>query len=113
MRRAEITCDRAGLLCCKDVDVARRALAKLALGSSKLHEEFNVEAFAEQYEEGKGGAGRYAELTASHPWISKRLLALKAFSESELYRHHAGLGEGGLTMEQLDEKVHEIIAVVG
>jgi hypothetical protein len=57
--------------------------------------------------------GRYTEITASHPWISKRLLALKAFGESELYRRHAGLGEGGLTMDQVDEKVHEVIKVVG
>ena len=111
MRRAEITCDRAGLLCCKDVDVARRALAKLALGSTKLHEEFDIEAFAEQYEEGKAGAGRYAELTASHPWISKRLKALKAFGESEIYRRHVGAGEDGLTMQEVDEKVHQIISV--
>jgi hypothetical protein len=113
MRRAEITCDRAGLLCCKDVDVSRRALAKLALGSKKLHDELNIDAFAEQYEEGRAGVGRYAEITASHPWISKRLKALKLFGESELYRRHVGLGEGGLTMDEVDEKVHEVIKVVG
>jgi Zn-dependent protease with chaperone function len=112
MRRAEITCDRAGLLCCKDVEVSRRALAQLALGSKKLRDELNIDAFADQYEEGKAGVGRYAEMTASHPWISKRLKALQHFSESELYRRHAGLGEGGLTMDQVDEKVHEVIKVV-
>ena len=111
LRRAEITCDRAGLLCCKDVEVSRLALAKLALGSTKLRDELNVDAFAEQYEEGKSGAGRYAEYTASHPWISKRLKALKLFGESELYRQHAALGGGGLTMDQVDEKVHEVIKV--
>jgi Zn-dependent protease with chaperone function len=113
MRRAEITCDRAGLLCCKDVDVSRRALAKLALGSTKLRDELNIEAFADQYEEGRGGVGRYAEISANHPWISKRLKALKLFGESELYRRHAGEGQDGLTMDQVDEKVHEVIKVVG
>jgi Zn-dependent protease with chaperone function len=113
MRRAEITCDRAGLLCCRDVDVSRRALAKLALGSTRLHGELNIEAFADQYEEGKEGVGRYAEMTASHPWIAKRLKALQIFGESELYRRNSGLGDGGLTMEQVDEKVHEVIKVVG
>ena len=111
MRRAEITCDRAGLLCCKDVEVSTGALAKLALGSTKLHAEFNVEAFAEQYDEVRKDGGRYAEMTASHPWISKRMKALRVFAESEIYRRHAGLGEGGLTMEQVDEKVHEVIRV--
>lgn len=113
MRRAEITCDRAGLLCSKSVDVSNRALAKLALGSTKLHAEFNVEAFAEQYEDGRTGVGRYAEMTASHPWLSKRMKAISLFAESELYRRHAGVGEGGLTMDQVDEKVHEVIRVVG
>ena len=68
---------------------------------------------AEQYEEGKGGVGRYAEITASHPWLSKRIMALKLFGDSELYRVHAGQGTGGLTMDQVDEKVHEVIKVVG
>jgi Zn-dependent protease with chaperone function len=112
-RRAEITCDRAGLLCSKDVEVSRRALAKLALGSTKLHDDFNIEAFAEQCEEGKEGVGRYAEMTASHPWIAKRLKALKVFGETELYRRHVGLGDGGLTVDQADEQVHEIISVIG
>lgn len=113
MRRAEITCDRASLLCSKDVDVSARSLAKLALGSQKLYAEFNVDAFIEQHEEGRDNVGRLSEMTASHPWLPKRLLALRAFAESELYRRHAGLGADGLTMEQVDEKVHEIIKVFG
>jgi Zn-dependent protease with chaperone function len=112
-RRAEITCDRAGLLCTKDLDAAMATIAKLALGSSKLYGEFNLDAFLNQYEEGKEGFGKLSELTASHPWLSKRMKALQIFAQSELYRRHAGLGSDGLTMEQVDEKVHEIIAVVG
>lgn len=112
-RRAEITCDRAGLLCSKDLAVSKRALAKLALGSTKLYEEFNIEAFEAQFEEGRDGVGKYAEITASHPWLSKRMLALTAFSESELYRKHAGLGSGGLSMVEVDDRVHSIIKVVG
>jgi len=113
MRRAEVTCDRAGLLCSRSVDVSTRALAKLALGSTKLYEEFNIEAFLSQYEEGKDGVGRYAEITASHPWLPKRIMAIRAFADSSLYRKHVGLGDDGLSMEQVDEKVHEIIRVLG
>lgn len=112
-RRAEITCDRAGMLCSKSLEVSTRALAKLALGSSKLYAELNMEAFLDQYEEGKGGIGKFAEITASHPWLPKRVMALRVFAESEIYRKHAGLGEGGLTMQEVDEKVHGIIKVVG
>jgi Zn-dependent protease with chaperone function len=112
-RRAEITCDRAGLLCARDVDVGRRAIAKLALGSNKLYDEFNIEEFEKQAEESQEGVGRYAQMTASHPWLSRRLRAISAFSESELYRKHAGLGDGGATMAEVDEKVHDVIKVVG
>jgi Zn-dependent protease with chaperone function len=112
-RRAEITCDRAGMLCSGSLEVSTRALAKLALGSNKLYSELNMEAFLDQYEEGKGGIGKFAEITASHPWLPKRVMALRMFAESELYRKHVGLGEGGLTMQEVDEKVHGIIKVVG
>jgi Zn-dependent protease with chaperone function len=112
-RRAEVTCDRAGMLCCKSVDVSSATLAKLALGSSKLFSEFNMDAFIAQHEEGKESVGRYNELFASHPYLPKRVMALRAFAESELYRKHVGAGEGGLSMEQVDEKVHDIIKVLG
>ncbi|NUQ73695.1 MAG: M48 family metallopeptidase [Polyangiaceae bacterium] len=112
-RRAEITCDRAGLLCTKNLDVSTRSLTKLALGSPKLFAELNMEAFLAQYEEGNADPGRYAELHATHPWLPKRVLALRAFAESELYRKHAGLGAGGLSMADVDKKVHEIIKIWG
>jgi Zn-dependent protease with chaperone function len=112
-RRAEITCDRAGLLCAKSLDVSTRALTKLALGSTKLYDELNLEAFIAQHEEGKGGIGRFAEITASHPWLPKRVLALRAFAESSLYREHVGVGASGLSMEEVDEKVHGIIKIWG
>lgn len=111
-RRAEITCDRAGLLCCKDLEVSTRALTKLALGSSKLYDELNMEAFVAQFEEGRETVGSLGEFGASHPYLPKRVLALRHFAESALYRKHAGLGDDGLSMEEVDDKVHDIIKVV-
>jgi Zn-dependent protease with chaperone function len=112
-RRAEITCDRAGLLCGTGIDVSIRVLGKLALGSHKLYDELNMEAFLEQHEEGQSSIGRFGELWATHPFLPKRVLALRVFSESALYRRHAGLGESGLSMEAVDERVHGLIKVVG
>ncbi len=108
-RRAEITCDRAGMLCGKDAKTAQRALTKLALGSQKLYDEFNIEAFLEQYEEGKEGIGKYMEVFATHPWLPKRVLAMRVFAESELYRKAAGVGEGGLTMPEVDDRVRALL----
>lgn len=112
-RRAEITCDRAAALCSGNIDTPVRALAKLALGSKKLYEELDLDAFIEQHKEVQDNVGRFGEVFDTHPWLTKRVLALRAFEESELFRKAAGLGEGGLTMAEVDEKVHAIIKVVG
>jgi len=111
-RRAEITCDRAALLCCRNPDTVTRALAKLALGSHKLYDQLNLEAFLEQHEESRQGVGRFSELLASHPWLPKRVLALRVFEQSKLFRNRAGLGDDGLSMKQVDERVLEIVKVV-
>jgi hypothetical protein len=57
--------------------------------------------------------GRFTEVLSTHPWLPKRVLALRAFSESSLFRSHLGLGDDGLSMQSVDEKVHDIIKVVG
>jgi Zn-dependent protease with chaperone function len=48
-RKSELSCDRAGLLACQDLDAARRALMKLA-GGPQLSE-LNPDAFREQAHE--------------------------------------------------------------
>jgi Zn-dependent protease with chaperone function len=110
-RRAEITCDRAGMLCAgKDaITIAPRALAKLALGSKRLYDEFNVEAFLEQYEEGKEGIGKYMEVFATHPWVPKRVLAIRVFAESALYRSSIGMPGSGLSMTEVDDRVRALL----
>ncbi len=108
-RRAEITCDRAGMLCSKDNVVSQRALTKLVLGSRKLYDEFNLDAFLEQYEEGKETIGRYMEALASHPYLPKRVLAMRVFAESELYRKHTKAGAAGLSMTEVDDRVKALL----
>ncbi len=107
-RRAEITSDRAGMLCARDSATAERALTKLALGSRKLYEEFNLDAFLDQYQEGKEGIGRYMEAFATHPWLPKRVLAMREFAKSEIYRGAVGL-EGGAGMADVDARVSALL----
>lgn len=111
-RRAEITCDRASMLCVRDVRITTRAIAKLALGSQKLYEQLDLEVFLEQYEEGQQGVGKLSELFTSHPWIPKRVLAMQVFEKSKLYRTRAGLGDDGISMNEVDEQVHKIVKVM-
>jgi len=108
-RRAEVTCDRAGMLVAKDKQAAERAITKLAVGSRKLYEEFNVDAFLEQHEEGNQGIGKYMEVFATHPWLPKRVLAMRVFSESQLYKTAIGQESDGLTMSEVDNRVAALL----
>ena len=47
-RKAELSADRAGLLCVQDVEVAMSALMKLAAGSRRLFDEMDIEEFIRQ-----------------------------------------------------------------
>lgn len=111
-RSAEITCDRAGLLCCGDVDVAAKSFVKLACGSKKLYEEIDVQAYLTQGTDVRKGVGRLAELFVGHPYLPKRVEALQVFSESELFRTLAQQGGGGLSMQEVDERTAEILQVL-
>lgn len=111
-RRAEITCDRAGLLCIEDLEAGTRALLKLACGSQKLYDELDVDAYLDQLEEGRDGVGRFTELFASHPYLTKRIQALRCFAKSDLYRQCIGLGPGGMSLEDVDQETSEIIQIM-
>jgi Zn-dependent protease with chaperone function len=85
-RRAEITCDRAGLLCCGETKLAEQALVKLALGSQKLAHRVDVEEYLKQLEESQQGVGRMLELTQAHPYLPKRVAALRYFAQTHYYQ---------------------------
>jgi hypothetical protein len=123
-RRAEITCDRAGMLVARDQQAAERAITKLAVGSRKLYEEFNLDAFLEQHEEGSQGIGKYMEVFATHPWLPKRVLAMRVFGESAFYQKAIGARSSdvpgapgaaiasaapGLTMSEVDGRVAALL----
>ena len=112
-RNAEITCDRAGLLCCGDLDAATRSFLKLACGSTKLYGELDVDAYLEQLEDGRKGLGRLGELGASHPYLPKRIQALRLFGESAYYRRAQGDEDAeGPSMLEVDERVSELLRIV-
>lgn len=115
-RRAEITCDRAGLLCSRDLDVAVSTLVKLALGSQKLYQSIDLEEYLHQLDESQRGPGRLDELTQTHPYLPKRVQALRIFAQSTVYRSMQGQAtseaEPGLSREECDMKVRELLKVL-
>lgn len=110
-RAAEITCDRAGMLCCRDKDVAIRALVKVAGGSQALLREFDVEAYLAQLKDIKEGIGRVSEFLGTHPYLPKRVKAIELFAESEYFRHHLHQ-QGGTALSDVDTQVAEVVSVL-
>lgn len=84
-RCAEITCDRAGLICCGDLRDAQYALAKIKIGGLEKLEGFSIEAYVRQL----GSVNmieRLNEINSSHPLLPRRIQALDIFSNSESLR---------------------------
>ena len=89
-RKAELSCDRAGLLVGQDLQASMRGLMKLA-GGHHLHE-MNTDAFLEQAEEYdragdlRDGVIKLLQvLPQTHPFVAVRVQKLKKWAESEEY----------------------------
>jgi Zn-dependent protease with chaperone function len=89
-RKAEYTSDRAGLIVCQDLDTAIRAILKVSLGPS-APEHVNLSEFLKQ--SGvihSSQMARIGELLGTHPYITNRIKALIAFSQSSIYQNITG-----------------------
>jgi RNA polymerase subunit RPABC4/transcription elongation factor Spt4 len=109
-RRAEFTCDRAGLLCVQNPEAGLRALAKLAGTVSGYQDELNLDEAINQVEAHKD-VNKLVLLVSiiekaqnTHPYIPIRLKALKEWAAGDQYkqilsgdykRDALGLHEGG------------------
>jgi Zn-dependent protease with chaperone function len=110
-RRAEITCDRAALVCARDLDVTFRQMLKTEIGIEQAPD-LSIDAYLKQLPGTRSGIGRYAELFRSHPYLPKRVQALKLFSESSFYRRYLGDSSGaGRSTEEVDREVGQILSV--
>jgi Zn-dependent protease with chaperone function len=110
-RRAEVTCDRAALLAVRDLDKTLQAMVKLELGLDK-GSAFNAEEYLRSLPDVKKGIGRYAELFRSHPYVPKRVQALRLFAGSALFAQVSG-GDplGKPSLDAVDKQVSDLISV--
>ncbi len=109
-RRGEITCDRAGLVCSRDLEAGQRAMLKLVTGSKDLADQIDVEDYLKQLDGIKEGVGRYKELLASHPYLPKRIKAMQLFAQSSYYRSMIG-ERGGEPLDEVDREIESLIQV--
>lgn len=113
-RAAEITADRAGLICCGDLHEAGTALLRLALATTP---DLDPEEFLRQRRAmgAEAEPGRWTEVLSAKPWLHKRLSALELFARSEAYLREGGTPTDGdlLTDEALHQATHELLAIGG
>jgi len=115
-RAAEVTSDRAGLICGGNLDAALSALAKLTVGSPRGMEGIDTEELQRQQERVEQGGMKYLELMFSHPIISKRIEALRVFAPSDVYqswRPEAKGLEAPLPFAEVESRCADIISVLG
>ena len=109
-RRAEVTCDRAGLIAARDLRAAAGAIIKTSSDSDGGN--IDIDAYLADLPEPRGGLGKYGELFRSLPVLPKRVHALKLFSESAFYLAVTGADpSGGMPADDVDSKVAEILSV--
>ena len=114
-RQAEVTCDRAGLICCEDMQPAMSALTRLALGSHRLAERLDIDEYLKQLDEGREGVGRIMELFHSHPYLPKRVEALRLFARTHYYQKSIGqdtADSSGKSLDWCDAQVKDVISVL-
>jgi len=117
IRRSEISADRAGLICCRDLETAQKALLKLEAGFMNV-DDTDIGEYLENSRQFRSGnmLGKYKELFLSHPLIPKRMEALQLFANSKKYYRAIGeIPRDGAALigdEELETRTHEIIKVV-
>lgn len=84
-RAAEVTCDRAGMICSDSQENGYYALAKLLYGAMFHTPEINLEEIEKQLERQQQTIVRLEMLTASHPSIASRIACQKIFSQCDVF----------------------------
>lgn len=113
-RRAEVTADRAGLLCCGDIRTAERALVRLVAGLANV-DRIDIDDYLRRSRamEDYHSLGMANELLATHPMIARRVDALRLFANSELYYEISGKPRPTdrtlIRRDELDRRVNEIV----
>lgn len=109
-RFGEYTADRAGLLACRDVEAATRALLKVS-----TTEETSEEVFREAAQSMVADAEKKVFMLpgdkSTHPCLERRVAAMKVFASSQMYARLTGkhVEYTMLSNEALEQKLARII----
>lgn len=113
-RYAEISCDRAGVICAGGIDPAARALFKLASGLRGGRVKVRIDQFLSQVADLKEEASLMAphddrsraDWFSTHPFSPLRLRAADLFAKSDL------ITQGGTPRAELEAQVAELMTLM-
>jgi len=119
-RAAEVTADRAAMICCDNLEDAYSVNKKFLYGAveveNKIDTNLDTKSLREQMEMTMNNPTRLYELTASHPLSIKRIFAELEFAECEtLYKWRPDFKTPGCTMrskEDVDRRCKKYIDVI-
>lgn len=114
-RRSEISADRAGLLCCDDVEVAKRTLLQITMPFMDATA-IDVDDYVNNSEKylDKGVLRRVNEFADAHPIIPKRIKSLDLYVSSEKYCkiHNKPFSSALLSDSELEAQIEKVISVL-
>lgn len=115
-RAAEVTCDRAAIICCDDSNDAINTMAKLVFGATFDRKDVNIEAILKQYEMLRSTPVRFLELYADHPVPVRRIFAEREFINCDvLYKWRPEWKTPGMELinkQELDARCDKYIGVL-
>ena len=121
-RAAEVSADRAGLVCCRDPQVGATAFFKLASGLARPSVQTDLDAFAAQIDSLASTPNALNERVnyddtldcfSTHPYTPVRVRALVAFGRSRAFKSLMGAGgEDGLTDDDVEHVVERDLSLM-
>lgn len=120
-RAAEVSADRAGLVCARDREAGATAFFKMASGLATGAIQADLEAFASQIESlasapsattDERGEDETLDCFSTHPYTPVRVRALLAFARSDAYRAACGDGPGELPLGDVEEIVERDLGLM-
>ncbi|MDX9720442.1 MAG: M48 family metalloprotease [Myxococcota bacterium] len=109
-KRATLTADRAGLLACRELDVAIRRMAQQAISTRRLEEDLKLEDVLEALRKDPGAPPFGEKVGAGRLPLHLRVAALRAFSQSQFYLEHiASYAEKGKSLSAVDDELDAML----
>jgi hypothetical protein len=114
-RKAEISADRVGLLCCGTLEVAARTMFKTLSGLSLPELQMNPQDFARQWDELAEEMRRDAgadQWIMTHPFGPLRMKAMIGFCQADETRPLIPGAHGGRPLAEIDEEIDHLLAMM-